>query len=160
MVYVIFNGRLGADAEVRQNKKGGQYVTFNVAVREYRDGEEKTSWIRIYCREGQFLNMAQYLKKGSFVSINGQEQVSTYVDKNGNTQISREVFAYDVRFAGSKSENGESNKTTVSTNTTTELTPSVVVNNTQVEMSCGTLQPQMAKTSAASVSVDYDDLPF
>ena len=158
MVNVIFNGRLGADAEIRQNKIGSQYVTFNVAVNEFRDKEEKTSWLRVFSHEDRHIKLAQHLKKGSFVSINGKEYVGTFVDKNGNTQISREVTAFNISFVNSsKSENNDASKST--TNQTTVPTPSPTVNNVQMEMSCGTLQPQIANVGA-SATVAEDDLPF
>lgn len=155
MVNVIFNGRLGADAEVRQSKSGSQYVTFNVAVNEFRDKEEKTSWLRVFSHEDRHIKLAQHLKKGSFVSINGKEHVTTFVDKNGNTQISREVTAFNISFVGvGKTENTDSSKTT--TNQTVVPTPTQTTN-TQMEMSCGTLQPQFANVGT---TVNEDDLPF
>lgn len=157
MVNVIFNGRLGADAEIRQNKNGVNYVTFNVAVHEFRDGEDKTTWLRVYGREERFIKLAPHLKKGSLVSVNGKEHVSTFVDKNGNTQISREVTAFSVNFISVKNDSNDNNKATTTTVTTPTQAVTPVVNS-QMEMSCGTLQPQMV--SASSAPSDYDDLPF
>ena len=154
MIQVNFNGRLGADAEVRQGKEGKEFITFSVAVNEKRNGEKKTTWMRV---RSDNMRIAPYLKKGSLVFISGNEDVSTFVDKNGSTQISRDVRAHNIDFisVGTANENsGTENRASTPTTTTvaeTTITP------TAMSMSCGTLQPQMA---TSVISEDNDDLPF
>lgn len=154
MIQVNFNGRLGADAEVRQSKEGKEFITFSVAVNEKRNGEKRTIWMRV---RSDNMRIAPYLKKGSLVFISGNEDVSTFVDKNGSTQISRDVRAHNIDFisVGNANENsGTENRASTSTTTTvaeTTITP------TAMSMSCGTLQPQMA---VSQIAEDSDDLPF
>lgn len=150
MIQVSFNGRLGADPEVRQGKEGKEFIKFSVAVNEKRKGERTTTWMRVSSNN---MSIAPYLKKGSLVFISGDEEVNTFIDKNGATQVSREVRANMIDFISVGLGNGE--------NTNTEVRP--VASTTNVEsgvdamsMACGTLQPQ---GSVAQVS-DNDDLPF
>lgn len=149
MINVLFNGRLGADAEVRQGKEGREFISFRVAVNEKRGGERKTSWMNVRSANTK---IAPYLKKGTLVSITGDEEVNTFISKNGETQFSRDVRAFNIDFinAGNSTENesGENRTTTTSVGETT-ITP------TEVPMSCGTLKPQMVATTE-----DVDDLPF
>jgi single-strand DNA-binding protein len=154
MIQVNFNGRLGADAEVRQGKEGKEFITFSVAVNEKRNGEKKTTWMRV---RSDNMRIAPYLKKGSLVFISGNEDVSTFVDRNGSTQVSRDVRAHNIDFisVGNANENGsaENRTTTVAPTTVSETT----ITPTAMSMSCGTLQPQMA---SSVISEDSDDLPF
>jgi single-strand DNA-binding protein len=154
MIQVNFNGRLGADAEVRQGKEGKEFITFSVAVNEKRNGEKKTTWMRV---RSDNMRIAPYLKKGSLVFISGNEDVSTFVDRNGSTQVSRDVRAHNIDFisVGNTNENGsaENRTTTVAPTTVSETT----ITPTAMSMSCGTLQPQMA---VSQIAEDSDDLPF
>lgn len=159
MVNVFFNGRLGADAEVRTSNDGVQFLTCSVAVNEYINGEEKTSWMRVRSREDRFIKLAQYLKKGSLVSVSGKENIGTFQGKSGETLFSRDVTAFNIQFikAGNKNENTD-DKTQENTNEPTNA-----------QISCGTFQPnqtttvtqQMVTVGSASLDTDNDDdLPF
>jgi single-strand DNA-binding protein len=149
MIQVNFNGRLGADAESRKSKDGKDFITFSVAVNEKRNGERKTTWMRVVSDN---MKIAPYLKKGSLVFISGNEDVSTFTDKNGSTQVSRDVRAHSIDFipvGNGESGNTESKASVVNQ----DLVPN------SMEMSCGTLQPHMAMASTSTTD-DSDDLPF
>lgn len=150
MVNVFFNGRLGADAEVRQAKDGGQFMAFSVAVNEFRDGEEKTSWMRVYTREERLIKLSQHLKKGSLVSINGKEQVNLFTDKNGETQAARDVTAFNISFVRVGVKNENEVKMTMDTTTPEQ----------NQEMNCGVLKPQLVTAPSSSTIDDDDELPF
>lgn len=144
MVNVNFNGRLGADAELRTSKGGKQYVAMRVATDEFRNGEKGTAWINVTYHGDRAIKMHEYLKKGSAVSVMGSETVGTYQNKNGETQVSRDVLADRVDFVNlGKSGDTQSNDATTDT---------------------GTFKPKAQETemaAAAAASTDTaDDLPF
>ena len=153
MINVLFNGRLGADAEVRQGKEGKEFISFRVAVNEKRGGERKTSWMNVRSANTK---IAPYLKKGTLVAITGDEEINTFVSKSGETQFSRDVRAFNIDFinAGNGNENnGSSTENQAQTvSTSAESAP----------MSCGTFQPQTASSvvGGSSMDNDTDDLPF
>lgn len=157
MINVIFNGRLGADAEIRQRRDGSQFIAFNVAVNEYRGKNEKqTSWMRVTSNN---VNMAQHLKKGSFVTISGVETINTFTNKNGETQFSRDVNADRIGFVDVAKTNNESSDTSQSV--VVQTTSSVSQPSIENGMACGTFQPQVAPSFASmGPSGDEDDLPF
>ena len=157
MINVIFNGRLGADAEIRQRRDGSQFIAFNVAVNEYRGKNEKTTaWMRVTSNN---INMAQHLKKGSFVTVSGVETINTFTNKNGEVQFSRDVNADRIGFVDVAKSNNESNENTQSVaRPTIAPTPSPM----EAAMSCGTLQPPQTPSYATipTSMEDMDDLPF
>lgn len=143
MVNVNFNGRLGADAELRTAKSGKQYVAMRVATDEFKNGEKGTTWINVTYHGDRAIKMHEYLKKGSAVSVIGSETVGTYQNKNGETQVSRDVLADRVDFVG-LSKSGETQSNDAATDT-------------------GTFKPkaqeaEMATATAATNAAD--DLPF
>lgn len=152
MIQVNFNGRLGADAEVRQSKEGKEFITFSVAVNEKRNGEKKTTWMRV---RSDNMRIAPYLKKGSLVFVSGNEDVNTFIDKNGSTQVSRDVRAHNIDFISIGIANGENSGDRATNTTTTTVTEPITP--TAMSMNCGTLQPQ---ATASQVQDDTDDLPF
>jgi single stranded DNA-binding protein len=145
MVNVIFNGRLGADAEVRTAKSGKQYVAMRVATDEFKNGEKGTAWINVTYHGDRAIKMQEYLKKGSAVSVMGSETVSTYQSKNGETMVSRDVLADRIEFLN-LGKSGESQS------------------NDSAATDTGTFKPtangeEVAAASAAATTSD-DDLPF
>lgn len=152
MVNIFFNGRLGADAEIRETKNGTSLMTFNVAVDDFVNGEKATTWIRV--RSTQNLNKAPYLKKGSLVSVNGVETVSTFLNKAGETMISRDVLADRIEYV--RVGNGNSSETAKES----VVEPTTTSERREEIMTCGTLQPQVAMSQVSNQSEDIDDLPF
>jgi single-strand DNA-binding protein len=116
MVNINFNGRLGADAELRTSKSGKQYVSMRVATDEFRNGEKSTAWLNVTYHGDRAIKIQPFLKKGSAVNVIGSETVGTYQDKNGETQISRDVLADRVDFLGlGGSGSTQSNETVTDT---------------------------------------------
>ena len=141
MVNINFNGRLGADSEVRTSKSGKQYVSMRVATDEFRNGEKSTAWLNVTYHSDRAIKMQPFLKKGSAVSVIGSETVGTYQDKNGETQISRDVLADRVDFLGlGGSGSTQSNETVTDTGKFKK--------NDEAEM------------ATATASTSDDDLPF
>lgn len=155
-INVNFNGRLGADSELKTNNNNGkQFVAMRVATDEFRNGKRETVWVNVVDYSDKTKNMAAYLKKGSLVNIHGVESVNLYQSKNGETMISRDVISDRIDFVGGSSGNTTTNKTEV--------------NETANEMSCGTLKRVEAQESQMAMATppqgvvnndDTDDLPF
>ena len=143
MINVNFNGRLGADAEIKTSAKSGkQYVAMRVATDEFRNGEKGTAWMNVTYHGDRAIKMQEYLKKGNAVTVMGVETVSTYQNRNGETMISRDVIADRVEFVNlGKSGETQSNDTVTDT---------------------GKFEPKTtaAEMATATASTDTDDLPF
>ena len=98
MINVIFEGHLGADAEVRTSQNGFQFYSMNVATKEYSKGVKGTTWVRVNYPVERARNMK--LGKGSHVLVIGQLSVSQYVNKLGETAVGIDVFADRITYAG------------------------------------------------------------
>jgi len=141
MINVNFNGRLGADAEVRTSKGGKQYVSMRVATDEFKNGEKSTAWLNVTYHNERAIKMQPFLKKGSAISVIGSETVGTYQDKNGETQVSRDVLADRVDFLGlGGSGSTQSNETVTDTGKFKKT--------------------EEAEMATATASTSDDDLPF
>ena len=141
MINVNFNGRLGADAEVRTSKNGKQYVSMRVATDEFKNGEKSTAWLNVTYHSERAIKMQPFLKKGSAISVIGSETVGTYQDKNGETQISRDILADRVDFLGlGGSGSTQSNETVTDTGKFKKT--------------------DEAEMATATASTSDDDLPF
>jgi single-strand DNA-binding protein len=142
MVNINFNGRLGADAELKTSKNGKQFVSMRVATDEFRNGERGTAWLNVSYYGDRAVKMHEYLKKGNAVSVLGSETVGTYQSKNGETMVSRDVLADRVDFLGlGKSGDTQSNEAVTET---------------------GKFEPKTdtAEMATATAATSDDDLPF
>ena len=137
MIYVDFNGRLGADAELKNAKNGNQFLSMRAATDEFNGGERTTTWINVLWSGERSVKMAEYMKKGTHVSVHGTLKASTYKTKNGESAVSLDVFADRVDFVGS-SNSGSTQPTEAVAET-------------------GTLKKQ---ESAPKKATEEDDLPF
>jgi len=145
MINVNFNGRLGADAELKTSKNGKQFISMRVATDEFRNGEKGTAWMNVTYHGDRAIKMQEYLKKGNAVTVMGVETVSTYQNKNGETMVSRDVLADRIEFVNlGKSGETQSNDAVTETG--------------KFQPSEKTDTAEMA-TATAAVN-DTDDLPF
>ena len=169
-VNVNFNGRLGADAELKTDKNGRQFVAYNVATDEYRNHQRETAWLSVIDYSEQAKRMAEYLKKGTMVNVHGVETVSTYQNSKGEIAINRHVMSDRTDFVSSgASSNSEANTTTVTNNSGNNVTTESRVASDASSMQCGTFQNPQQPTVAANLvpnmagvtsTDDADDLPF
>lgn len=147
---VNLNGRLGADAEVKNGKSGNQFLTFRVATDEFKNGNKGTAWFNVIAdATDRNMKMVQYLTKGKLVNIVGTETVDLYTNKNGEPQISRDIRAYNIDFVSVGGSGDTSNQT------------STVATSSEQPQGCGTFkkpEPSVAQTVVASEP--EDDLPF
>ena len=153
MVTVNVVGRLGIDAEIIDGKRG-KYVSFRMAVDDYKDGERTTTWMRVSFDGERALKIAQYLKKGSLINVMGNESVSIYTDREGHPQVSRDITAFNLNFISVGKSQGEGASTAAPT--------------AEPAVSTGKLKepvPTAAKTvvpppPAVDDTSSVDDLPF
>lgn len=143
-------GRLGQDAVIKSSEKGNQYMSFTLAVNEFNQGKEETTWFQVNADlTNKFMKMHPFLKKGSLVNVNGLESVGLFTDSKGVTRIGRNIRAMMIDFISSGKSNHEANN--VKTNTSDEP-------NVEVKPSANMAKVmEMTKTTVAD---DDDDLPF
>jgi single-stranded DNA-binding protein len=165
MVNVNFVGRLGADAILKQDKSQRNFVTFTVAVDEYRDGKNETVWMRVSDGSERAIKMQPHLKKGSLISVHGIESVRLFTRANGTVDISRDVRADRLDFV-KVSASAATTSPTTSEQTSRASTPTQSEPNMQ-DISCGTFgvtphitQSQMVTATVTSSPSVEDDLPF
>ena len=141
MVKCFFEGRLGADAELRTAQNGtSQYYSMRVATDEFKGGETTTVWVNV--RIGAERVGKMKFTKGSHVLVTGTLKTSIYQTKAGENAISLDVMADSINYV--KSGSGSSTQATEETADTGKFTK--------------TDNPEAV--AAASSSTSEDDLPF
>jgi len=110
---VILIGRLGADPEVKQTKKGDKFCNLSLATnKKFKDKEgnwaEKTTWHKIVVFDPRLAeNMEKYAKSGSQLYVEGELETRQYKDSNDQNRIVTEVvvprFTGSIRLVGDKS---------------------------------------------------------
>jgi single-strand DNA-binding protein len=106
-------GRLGADPEVKQTKKGDKFCNLSLATnKKFKDKEgnwaEKTTWHKIVVFDPRLAeNMEKYAKSGSQLYVEGELETRQYKDSNDQNRIVTEVviprFTGSIRLVGDKS---------------------------------------------------------
>ena len=110
---VILIGRLGADPEIKQTKKGEKFCNLSLATnKKFKDKEgnwaEKTTWHKIVVFDPRLAeNMERYAKSGSQLYVEGELETRQYKDSNDQNRIVTEVvvprFTGSIRLVGDKS---------------------------------------------------------
>ena len=96
--FVIIEGRLGADPEIRTFENGTQVTTISVATRrawkqkEDEDWREETTWHRVVCWGAKARALEAIGRKGRTVSVTGRIQTRKF-EKDGEVREIREVVA-------------------------------------------------------------------
>lgn len=104
--YIVFQGRLTRDPELKMTDSGISVTKFCVAVdRDYRNGDEKqTDFIDCVAFRGTADFIHKYFAKGRMIVVSGQLYSRKWQDKNGNNRVSWEVTAQNVYFGDSKTQ--------------------------------------------------------
>jgi single-strand DNA-binding protein len=110
---VMLIGRLGADPEIKQTKKGDKFCNLSLATnKKFKDKEgnwaEKTTWHKIVVFDPRLAeNMEKYAKSGSQLYVEGELETRQYKDSNDQNRIVTEVviprFTGSIRLVGDKS---------------------------------------------------------
>lgn len=109
---VMLIGRLGADPEIKQTKKGESFANLSLATnKKYKtkDGEwkENTVWHKIVVWDPRLAeNMQKYAKSGTLLYVEGELETRQFKDSNDQNRIVTEVvvprFTGSIRMVGDK----------------------------------------------------------
>lgn len=109
----VIVGNLGRDPEMRYLASGTPVCTFSVATsRRWTDADgtsqERTVWFRVTAWRKLAETCNQYLAKGRSVLVEGElTEPRPYEGKDGEWRASLDLNALNVRFLGSKAQQGE-----------------------------------------------------
>lgn len=179
MKQIIFDGRIGKDAEVRTTKGGKPFVRFSVANNSFVGGQDKTEWFDVTSYDSYVIeNRVKYLKKGTYVIINGALNTEVAV-KDGKIWQNQYVTAVGIdtpSFGKKDSATPVEHTEDVGVSTYTAQTQTVKPNTVTEAYSQPTPQQEVAQPtyaqpqpqpSYATVGASYgnsesmdDDLPF
>lgn len=155
MKNLTFDGRLGADAEVKTTKSGKKYVKFSVANNTYSSGDTKTEWFDVSSFDPFIIEKRlNQLKKGRYVIVTGQLEVEANVDENRKLWLNQYVTANSIEtpsFGGAKREDAATEEVPSDLSTYTGGTLSSAV---------GMSAADNSYSNENFVSPDDDDLPF
>lgn len=98
-------GRIGADAEIKTNSNGKQYLAFSVAVPEKTPSGEQTTWFNCSGWGDRFVGgkTGEFIKKGDLIYLEGKVIPSHWVNKSGENLIQMNLLVNDLKFLGSSS---------------------------------------------------------
>ena len=145
MIKAFFEGRLGADAQLKTSQNGAQFYSMRVATDDFKNGTNETIWVGV----GINVERAGKMKftKGSHVLVTGTLRASTYQSKNGEVGVSLDVMADSINYIkGSGQANSQEDGATSNEN----------FGQLKKKEEAVAAAPAQVGTSAASV----DDLPF
>lgn len=141
MIKCFFEGRLGADAEIRTAQNGtSQFYSMRVATDEFKGGETTTVWVNV--RIGAERVGKMKFTKGSHVLVTGSLKTSIYQTKAGENAVSIDVMADSINYV--KSGGNTSQSTDEATDTGKFTKP----------------ESKEAVAAASSSTDSTDDLPF
>lgn len=107
MLYTHFIGRIGKDAQTINRKDGkGSFISMDIAVSDYRKGEETTLWVRV--RSNRHEKLQKYLTKGKMILVEGvMSAPKIWTDKKGESHVQISVVADNIHFVsvGKKKDN-------------------------------------------------------
>lgn len=104
MLYTHFIGRIGKDAQVI-NGKSGDFLSMDVAVSDFRKGQETTLWVRV--RSNRHVKLQKWLTRGRLILVEGVLSApSIWQDKEGNNHVQLSAMADNIHFinVGKKKE--------------------------------------------------------
>jgi single-strand DNA-binding protein len=107
---VILIGNVGQDPKVDLVGQGTKKATFSLATSERfkKQGEtvEETQWHNIVAWSGLAEFIDNHVVKGSKLYVEGKLQHRNYEDNEGNKKYVTEIIAREMKFVGSKQDNG------------------------------------------------------
>ena len=107
---VILVGRLGADPEIKQTKKGDAFANMSIATNKKMKDEEKTTWHKVVVFDPRLAEMVgKYVKSGTQIYLEGEIQTRNYEDAGGQKRYVTEIivprFSGVIRMLSSKKDN-------------------------------------------------------
>lgn len=171
MKQIIFDGRIGKDAEVRTTRGGKPFVRFSVANNSFVGGQDKTEWFDVTSYDPYVIeNRVKYLTKGTYVIISGSLNTETAV-KDGKIWQNQYVTATTIDTpnfgkrdnAEATSQVNESSAPVVSTYTAATQTVMSAPFPTPTPTPSPAPQPAYAGVGygyAGADATEDDDIPF
>lgn len=165
MRILVFDGRLGKDAEVKTSTKNAdvKYLTFSVANSTFIRGEEVTTWYNVTTFNTNLIEkLADKLKKGSYVCITtGTYETKISNSSDGRIFINHSVLADRIDYMGSgkKTEDGASSSTSVKAEEEVSI-PVTAPKPAAPQVAEPTVSATAPVTDTVTDASDEDDLPF
>lgn len=159
MIKVAFNARIGKDgAKIIPTKNGG-FITMDVAVETFVQGEKKPMWVRVKAFDEKLQKKVPFFTKGKPVEIAGEmgEPDAWISQKDGEPRARCVVYAKTIDFMpGGKKKTEKNDQTATADNTESqtkkEETPAQAL---------ATTTPQEEQVSEMEMKErDDEDLPF
>lgn len=97
MIYTHTIGRIGRDCQTI-NGSHGTFIAVNIAVDDYANGENITTWVRVKSSKENHLKLADYLTKGKLILVQGTLSSSIWTNKNGESQVQLSISADSIDF--------------------------------------------------------------
>lgn len=104
-----FNGRLGADAELRTTQSGEKVLNLSVANDIGFGDRKETQWVKCSFWGRRAEALAPHLTRGKQVMISGEVRIETYERRNGGgtaSCLSVRINDIDLFGGGSAGEHG------------------------------------------------------
>ena len=107
---VILVGRLGAEPEIKQTKKGDAFANMSIATNKKIKDEEKTTWHKVVVFDPRLAEMVgKYVKSGTQIYLEGEIETRSYEDSGGQKRYVTEIivprFSGVIRMLSSKKDN-------------------------------------------------------
>ncbi|GET18352.1 single-stranded DNA-binding protein [Ligilactobacillus agilis] len=104
-------GRIAQDLELRKTQNDRAWLSFSLALNEYSNGEQHTTFIDCVAWQRNAEILAQYAHKGALIGLEGRLQRRNYTDRNGQNRSIVEVVVNHVELLGSRGQS-DSQETT------------------------------------------------
>lgn len=104
--YIVIQGRLAKDPELRYTKNQTAVATFSVAVqRDYDRDKADFIDVTVWRQTAEFVS--NYFHKGQMIIVSGSLQMRQWEDKHGNRRVTAEINASNVYFCGDNKRTDE-----------------------------------------------------
>lgn len=104
--YIVIQGRLSKDPELRYTKNQTAVATFSVAVqRDYDRDKADFIDVTVWRQTAEFVS--NYFHKGQMIIVSGSLQMRQWEDKHGNRRATAEINASNVYFCGDNKRTDE-----------------------------------------------------
>lgn len=97
--YIVIQGRLAKDPELRYTKNQTAVATFSVAVQRDHD-RDKADFIDVTVWRQTAEFVSNYFHKGQMIIVSGSLQMRQWEDKHGSRRVTAEINASNVYFCG------------------------------------------------------------
>ena len=154
---VIITGRLTRDPESRMTQSNLEVSRFSVAAQSdfvNKNGEREVEFINCVAFNRLAGTINKFCKKGSLIGIQGRIRNSSYDAQDGSKRYTTDVVVEQMEFLGSRSNGGESQSFSGSSNA---YSPE---NNSMPDIETTDISEDPYKNFGEEITLSSDDLPF